>query len=266
MRCRDEMMEQRIKDSARLWLFLDYDGTLAEFAETPDQIEVNREVVALLTRLVNLPDLRVSVISGRRLEHIRKLVPVPGVLLAGTYGIECQSFEGEDLIRLEWDSYRPVLEGIKPRLETLIAGRDGFFLEDKGWSLALHARFAGEEESKSILQSAQQIMEAGNREEGFTLLGGQKFLEICPKVGNKGATVNHLLDLNPWPGAQLVFLGDDDKDEDAFRVIGTKGGLSIRVGTEERESVADCRLDNPREARRWLSKVIAWRENVSERK
>ena len=260
MRCRDERIESRLVQAGRLWLFLDYDGTLADFAETPDQIEVHPEVVGLLTRLVQLPGVKVSVISGSRLDHLRKLVPVPGVLLAGTYGIECQSFEGEDIQRLEFESFRPVLEKLKPRLEILIAGKEGFYLEDKGWSLALHARYAEDEESDKVLQSAQQILRQENTNESFLLLGGHRFLEICPAAGNKGATVKYLLARYPWPGAQLAYLGDDDKDEDAFHVIGEHGGVSIRIGPDERETLAECRLDNPDEARRWLDTLIQRRE------
>jgi hypothetical protein len=37
---------------------------------------------------------------------------------------------------------------VKPRWERLIADRDGFFLEDKGWALAIHARFAADGEAE----------------------------------------------------------------------------------------------------------------------
>jgi trehalose 6-phosphate phosphatase len=262
MHCLDERIEERLVQAKKLWLFLDYDGTLADFAETPDQIEVHPEIVELLTRMAKLTGVRVSVISGRRLDHIRKLVPVPGVLLAGTYGIECHTFEGEDIRRLDFESTRLVLERLKPRLETLIEGREGFYLEDKGWSLALHARYATNEESEQVLQSAQQIIHQEDVNEGFVVLGGHKFIEICPEEGNKGATVRFLLAQYPWPGAQLVFLGDDDKDEDAFRVIDELGGVSIQVGAVDRETMAECRLVDPQETRRWLKSLIQRRENA----
>ena len=45
-------------------------------------------MIELVTRLVNLPTMRVVVISGRRFNQIQALLPVPRVLLAGTYGVE----------------------------------------------------------------------------------------------------------------------------------------------------------------------------------
>jgi trehalose 6-phosphate phosphatase len=261
IRCMDERTENRLAAADRLWLFLDYDGTLADFAETPEQVEVQIEVVHLLTRLVQLPGVRVSIVSGRGLDQIRRLVPVPGILLAGTYGIEFRSFEGEDVQRMDLASIRPILETLKPKLLKLVAGKQGFYLEDKGWSLALHARFASEEASQQILQAAEQILRQENVTEDLVILGGHKFLEICPGAGNKGATVKYLLSEYPWPGAMLIYLGDDDKDEQAFEVIKEHGGICIRVGPGGGEIQADCQLEDPGDTRRWLDTLILRREN-----
>ncbi|MES0362195.1 MAG: trehalose-phosphatase, partial [Anaerolineales bacterium] len=58
---------EQIEDAAKLRIFLDYDGTLAEFAPTPDEIHPDPELIALLERLKNHQHLQVAVISGRRL-------------------------------------------------------------------------------------------------------------------------------------------------------------------------------------------------------
>ena len=140
-------VHERLAQAERLRLFLDYDGTLADFAPTPEHVNPDPELVDLIGRLARHPRFRVAVVSGRRLGHVQKLVPVPGVLLAGTYGVELQTPEGERIDRLDYDRVRPTLDALKPRWAALIAGRQGFFLEDKGWALALHARFAAEDEA-----------------------------------------------------------------------------------------------------------------------
>jgi trehalose 6-phosphate phosphatase len=81
---------QRLARASKLWLFLDYDGTLAEFAPTPEHVDPDPDLIELLNRLAGQARLRIAVISGRRLSHVQSLVPVPGVLLAGTYGVELQ--------------------------------------------------------------------------------------------------------------------------------------------------------------------------------
>jgi trehalose-phosphatase len=238
---------------------LDYDGTLADFAPTPDHVFPEAELVELLSRFADQPQIRVAVISGRRLAHVQKLVPVPGILLAGTYGVELQTAEGVRFARVAHDTIRPTLDALKPRWESLIAGHGGFYLEDKGWALALHARFADEEESERMLAAARRLAAAqaqGGAQDQFRLLGGHKFLEIGPALAHKGRTVDYLLDQDPWPGCLPLYLGDDDKDEEAFVVVRDRGGLALLIASEPRATQADARLDSPQAARRWLRALI----------
>ncbi|GAB4527697.1 MAG: trehalose-phosphatase [Anaerolineae bacterium] len=247
-----EAIEERLAQADRLWFFLDYDGTLADFSPTPEHIDPVPEVVDLLTRLSQHPRLRITIISGRRLSHIQALLPVPGLMLAGTYGIELQTPQGELIERVAYGRIRPTLDALKPGWEQLIAGRDGFFLEDKGWTLALHARFADEEEAERVLDAARRQASEPAAMGLFRLLGGHKFLEIGPTLAHKGCTVEYVLDRYPWPGALPVYLGDDDKDEEAFGVIRMHGGIAVLVAREPRNTLADCRLESPATVRSWL--------------
>lgn len=250
---------ERLAQAERLWLFLDYDGTLADFAATPEHVNPDPALVDLIERLAQQPSLLVAIVSGRRLSHVQKLVPVPGVLLAGTYGIELQTPEGVRIDRLDYDRLRPTLDVIKPRWAALIAGRQGFFLEDKGWALALHARFAAEDETDQVLADTYRLAQAALKQSDpgmFRMLGGHKFLEIGPWLAHKGLTVAHLLDQRPWPGAVPLYLGDDDKDEEAFGVIKARGGIAVVVAAEPRETEADLRLESPQATRRWLGTLL----------
>ena len=47
---------QRVMDADKLRLFLDYDGTLADFAPTPDEVYPDPELIDLLNRLNNIID------------------------------------------------------------------------------------------------------------------------------------------------------------------------------------------------------------------
>ena len=256
----DTALFQRLKKADGIRLYLDYDGTLADFAPTPEHVSPDQELVDLLSDVAEHPEIRVAIISGRRLAHIQRLVPVKGILLAGTYGIEIQMPGGERLDRLQYESVRPTLEDLKPQWAALIKGRDGFFLEDKGWALALHARFADPVETDRVLARARQLAENA-AEAGpaatFRLLGGHKFLEIGPQLAHKGRTIEYLLENRPWPGALPVYLGDDDKDEEAFGVIQAHGGLAIVVAPTPRDTKANFRLPSPQAARQWLRRLLS---------
>jgi len=248
----------RLLGAGRVRLFTDYDGTLAGFAPTPDVVAPDPELVDLLSHLARLPALRITVLSGRRLSHVEKLVPVPDILLAGTYGIEMRTTGGQRVERVEYAAVRPALDRIKPLWARTIGGRQGFYLEDKGWALAIHARFASNAESAEVLAVAQEIA-AGTISNAppflFRILGGDKFLEIGPREAHKGRSVEYLLERYPWPGALPLFIGDDDKDEEAFGVVQAQGGVSIVVAETPRPTRADFRLESPQATRAWLQEL-----------
>jgi trehalose 6-phosphate phosphatase len=252
-----KQLNKRLALMERLWLFLDYDGTLADFAPTPEHVESDPELVTLLTRLASHPRFRLAVISGRRLNHVEALVPVPGILLAGTYGIELLTPDGRRIDRLPYETVRPALTALKPRWANLIADREGFFLEDKGWALALHARFANDEEAEATLTAARRLAVKVASSGPFRLLGGHKFLEIGPKLAHKGRTVEFLLEKYPWPDSVPLYLGDDDKDEEAFSLIQAKEGIAILVTSQSHDHTkADFYLESPLVVRRWLKSLI----------
>lgn len=256
MICSDIIQTAKLEQATRLWLFLDYDGTLAEFAPTPDIVTPDKELIGLLSRLCAQPALRVAIVSGRRLQHIRKLVPIPGLWLAGTYGIELLSPAGIQVNRLEYDHIRPALEEIKPRWEKLINSKSVFYLEDKGWSLALHAKYASAEDAEQVLSYARGLARPIVSSTELHFLGGHKFLEVSPAAVDKGKTIDYLLDVEPFPEALPIYVGDDDKDEKAFSAVKAHGGLGVLVAHEDRKTEADCRLESPQAVRRWLGSLV----------
>jgi trehalose 6-phosphate phosphatase len=243
-----------------LWLFLDYDGTLAEFAPTPEHLEPNPAIIRLLEQLARRPGIRLTILSGRRLAHIRQLLPVAGIILAGTYGIELLAESGETINLIQHRDIRPILESIKPHWLQLIAGRNGFFLEDKDWALALHARFADDEEAARVLGQALEAATLRLPPEHVRILGGHKFLEVAPRLASKSQAVAYLLNEYALPEARLVYVGDDDKDEEAFPVIHARDGVAVKVQQASQISqptTADFFFHSPQETLAWLAELLA---------
>jgi trehalose 6-phosphate phosphatase len=248
-------ISEQVLRADRLWLFLDYDGTLAEFAPTPDQVVPKPEVIDLLHLLSHLEQVQLAVISGRSLGHVQRLVPSFLLVLAGTYGIELQMPDGTIVHRAKYSAVRPALEQLKGRWQTLVAGQPGFFIEDKGWALALHARFAEEAVADQVLAAARSAALESITSDRFRLLTGSRFFEVAPALAQKSRTVEYLLERLAWPGALALYLGDDDKDEEAFEVIQARRGLSILIAAEPRATHAQARLSSPSAARRWLAEL-----------
>lgn len=260
--CNVDAIVERLAQAPALRLYMDYDGTLAEFAPTPDTIIPDPELASLLGQLRELPRVQVAVVSGRRLGHIEALVPVPGILMAGTYGAQLRWPDGTEVQRIDWPLIQPVLQALKPQWLAVIEDQQGFYLEDKGLALALHARFAEDRVAEDVLAAARQLAEgvllAGPAGQ-LHILDGHKFLEVGPALANKGRTVTYLVEQDPWPGALPVYIGDDNRDEDAFVAVRALGGLAIVVASEDRPSEATCRLPYPATVRQLLWRLVAAR-------
>jgi len=238
-------------------LYLDYDGTLAPFAPTPDDVLPNEHVIGIIAQLANSPNLRISIVSGRRLGHIRKLLPLNSILLAGTYGVEMQLPDGREVHQIEYNSIRPTLDSLKPQWQGLIDGKDGFYLEDKGWALAIHARRADERVGSQVLDAAEKMLTEEVLGEYLQKIYSYRFLEIGPYNADKGHALRYLFDNFHWAGAIPIYIGDDDKDEEAFQVINEHNGHSILVANEPRETQANYILDSPVEVHQWLKDLIS---------
>ena len=68
----------------------------------------------------------------------------------------------------------------------------------------------------------------------------------------KAMPCEYLFDNFHWEDSIPIYIGDDDKDEDAFQVIDEHGGYSILVSKEPRETIANYILDTPVEVHQWL--------------
>ena len=247
-----------LKTGQHIWLFLDYDGTLAEFAPNPDVILPDDELINLLHRLSRHPRLHTAIISGRRLAHICALVPLEGIWLAGTYGVEMRDPKGKRMDMLAFDTVRPVIERIKPCWEKLLEGKRDFYLEDKGWSLAIHGSRAAEQEAQHTIHQARGIARQYIEQSMLHLLGGQNFLEVCPRFASKKIAIETILQFEPLSHSVPVYLGDDDKDEIAFSALRSMGGIPILVAAQERPTEALHRLPSPCAARAWLEDLISF--------
>jgi trehalose 6-phosphate phosphatase len=218
----------------RLFLFLDYDGTLVPIAARPAQAVPPPELLQLLQKLVGQDDLRVAVVSGRDLQDLESLLPVPGLYLAACHGAVIKT-PGATPYTLIRGADRQQLEHLARAAQNLIAGRRGFLVEPKAFSLAFHYRLADPTETAPVLREFLAMRQHHCPAPDWETIPGHKVLEVRPAGVNKGAAVLHLL--NHWPGAFPVYIGDDRTDEDAFRALAGRG-RTILVADHPRPTAA----------------------------
>lgn len=249
-------IQNHLRRGGRLWLFLDYDGTLVPIVRTPDEAQPDVALLELLGRLAARPRIRTVVLSGRPLSALEELLPIPGFIRAGIYGVEID-IPGEGIVtRARAETVRRVVEQVRDEWALLVRGRPGFLVEDKGLSVALHARFAFPAQAAEVMPLAQAILTLHATEE-LRVIGGDRFLEIAPAAAHKGESVEWLFGHVPLPDAKSIYFGDDDKDEEAFLIVRKHTGIPIIVGPRQPHTAALIRLPSPADTRLWLETLIS---------
>lgn len=228
-------------------LFLDFDGTLVELAETPDAIRVSPSLAPLLARLGERLGGRLALVSGRSIADLERYLQCSGLAVSGSHGLE---------LRLRDGSLLPVaaccdLREARERLQSLAGGTPGLLVENKPFGVALHYRKAPQEEKRVtafLLELAEQT--------GLIVQEGKMVAELRPPGADKGSAVRAFMLERDFAGAHPLFVGDDVTDEDAFRAAEELGGGGILVGPE-RDTAAKWRLDDVAAVTSWLEQAAA---------
>ncbi len=209
---------------AGLYLFLDYDGTLAPIAETPDKAVLPHTVHSLVARLKER--VPVAIVSGRGVDDVRQRMGLEGLVYAGNHGSEIWA-EGGPLVSRMTPEARELLEELLGRLRASLAHIPGVLVEDKGATASVHYRSVGMRHLADFSDIVNRITR--EYESRFRISPGKKVVEIRPLgAWNKGDAVTWILD-RLGPDRTAVYVGDDVTDEDAFRAL--KGrGISVSVG------------------------------------
>lgn len=223
----------------QLFLLLDYDGTLVPIAATPGEARPKPELLDLLSKLADLTDLRVAVVSGRALADLEQLLPLPNLYLAGSHGGEYRLPGGPMIQDPVAVAAKREISALLPQVQALLAGRRGFLCEDKGLSLSLHYRLAEPGESREVLDRFRRLAQTLTVQGGLELLAGKMVVELRPRGINKGKLVEFFL--RQAQGARPIYIGDDVTDEDAFKVLAGLGP-TVKVDSGPGSSAAAYRF------------------------
>ena len=206
----------------RAALLLDLDGTLLDFAPTPDAVVVPAELPGVLRALRRLFGDAVAVVTGRPAETIDRLLGDAVFAVAGEHGGAVRHSPGAALERPALPEPSPAMtEGAK----RLVAGHAGALYEPKARGFALHYR-AVPEAGEALREGVAALIAD---EAAFELLQGNMIWEVRPRGVHKGTAVAVLMDRAPFAGRLPVFLGDDVTDEDGIEAAVAMGGAGIWV-------------------------------------
>jgi trehalose 6-phosphate phosphatase len=240
-------MKPFIADAQTWALFVDFDGTLVEIAERPDEVRVDAALAGTLIRLRDRLGGALAVITGREIATIDRFLAPYQFDVAGLHGVEQRL--GGKLASCRPEDH-PNLRRAVEVLKRLLASEPGILIEDKGCSVAVHWRLAPQR-AEAIIHIVQGI--ADNLGPDYRLQSGKALAEIVPHGAAKGAAIERFLDHAPYRGRLPIFIGDDETDEHGFAAVKARNGVSIKVGSGPTD--ASWRLATPPAVR---ERLAAW--------
>ena len=229
----------RLQNASHVFLFLDFDGTLAPIVNDPSDAFMPAKTALSLVRLGQKTHISIAVISGRSLEDLEERVGVPGITYAGDHGFAIRG-QGLNFVERIAAERRRALKSLCDRLQVALQGIPGVLLEEKAFTATVHYRLVPGEFHERILSIVKDAVD--NAEGLFRLTHGLFALELRPHVDwNKGNAARWIMGLSGYPDSLALYIGDDTSDEDAL--IALDSGITVKVGPGV-ETAAKYSLEN----------------------
>jgi trehalose 6-phosphate phosphatase len=227
----------------RALVAFDFDGTLAPIVTDRDHAHMRPSTAHLFDRVCAAYPC--AVVSGRSREDVAGRLGDAAVrYVVGEHGADDGTSHAHG---------RREIAAALAALRLALSHRDGIDLEVKRASLAIHYRRAQDRKrARATIDGALARLPAGVR-----LLPGKCVVNVVSaRARHKGEALQQLLRLEGADAA--LYVGDDDTDEDAFRMTLPVPAFMVRVG-RSRRSGADYYLRNQHEIDRLLQTLAAAR-------
>lgn len=240
------------RGSALLLLF-DFDGTLSPTVSRPERARLPNRTRRVLSGLVAMPVCHVAIVSGRSLDDLRRRADVPGLLLAGSGGLEWE-IEGVRGGVPEAAAGAEAIGAMAAWIARRIAGLPGVWLERKPLGLTIHHRDAGSEAVAMVRGLAGELQAVHGSVVRIVACALGVEITPCP-AHDKGSAVRMLMAFVGSQTVRAVYAGNDANDAEAMAEVSRCGGWTIGVGPAA--PPADQRLESPEELTDWLEALEA---------
>lgn len=232
----------QVSDVRRRLVVIDFDGSLAPPAGHPSDARLAEGAREALEALTSITE--VAVLSARRVEDLAERLDGLPLTLMGGHGARIITREGDHVPLIDVAAVGRTLDEVQGELDDLLDVEDGWIVERKQASLAVHHRAvplatvaAGVRRVRDVLAARLEVAP------GFTVVEGKSVLELRPRSVDKGRAIAWLE--SRFPDLVPLVIGDDITDEDAFRVAQQRGGDAVLVSEVARSTAARWRVDGP---------------------
>jgi trehalose 6-phosphate synthase/phosphatase len=241
----------KFQEAKHILILLDYDGTVVEYAATPNRALPTHRLLNVLLKLCSNPRVQLIIVTGRAYQNIDKLIGSLPVDIIAEHGAMIK-IKGHWEKRINDDgSWK---NKILPFFNMITSSCPNSFVEEKHYSIAWHYRNADKEagyhHSMELIRILEHIAPSYNLE----IFTGHCIVEIMSKETNKGIVTESILTGAPYD--YILCAGDDRTDEYMFRSLeNVKNADTIKVGAGE--TLAKYRLNNVEQTISFLEKLVA---------
>lgn len=251
-----DKLKEKIKSSDRIFLFLDYDGTLTRLRKNPLDAVLSKGKIKVLKRLSLNKNIILTVVSGRTLSNLLKVsgIDFPAKInIAGTHGAELLIKNKPHCFLKK--THLKIIKIIKKDIENLLQDYPCFQIEDKNISFAVHYRNCSKSELK-IIPKIRKLIEHCTGKKAIKILVMKKVFEVMPLSIDKGKIIEIIKKESDTQDKSLtICIGDDKTDEFLFK--NNAGGINIKVAkTFDADSLASFYLKNTIEVFNFLKILL----------
>lgn len=211
----------------------DFDGTLAELVDHPDDAAPQKRAIDALKALSELPHTHVSIVSGRGLVDLeRRLNADDTWRLSGSHGAEIGG-ESQPAIPLKIQEH---LKNLTQQLVQVAQTHDGCIVEVKPRGVAFHYRTLPDNQAEEVMLHVTALAPLYPE---LTMRLGSMVVEFQAEPITKGDGIRRLRHLSG--ATAVIFIGDDLTDEHAFLALGPIDA-TVKVG--QGDTRAKYRINN----------------------
>lgn len=203
-------------------LFLDFDGTLVDIAETPGAVTLPDDLPGHLIALTFRLDGALAIVTGRPLESLDAVLAPLRLPAAGEHGAVLRPAPDVPAQRVTLPS---IPDAWRDTVERLAAAHPGAIAEQKHAGFVLHYR-AVPDAGPALRDGIAALL--GTTTE-FALMPAAMAWEVKARGIDKGTAVQALMQSAPFRGRTPIFIGDDHTDEDGMAACRALGGHGFRV-------------------------------------
>lgn len=229
---------EKYKNATNKLVLLDYDGTLVGYSPIPEKAIPSEKLLDILMKLIDKPQTKVIIISGRGHQDIDKLLGHLPINIIAEHGAMIKAnrvWEKQIIDNGSWKNK------ILPILNRFTLSCPNSFIEEKYFSLTWHYRNAESESGNTHSRALIYILEATIHSYNLKILDGNKVVEIMTKEIGKGMAVKKIVEQNNYD--YILAIGDDKTDEEMFEfLLHNSNAATVKVGSGN--TFAKYKLDN----------------------